>query len=96
MLRQSKVRTVYVLGSLLLVTCIVGIIIFPQYHATHARGVPSADAHAATTPIQHIVFIIKENHSFDNYFGSFPGVNGEKLPLAQDPVVRKNSIRALI
>jgi len=76
MLRQSKVRTVYVLGSLLLVTCIVGIIIFPQYHATHARGVPSAAAHAATTPIQHIVFIIKENHSFDNYFGLFPGVNG--------------------
>ncbi len=27
-------------------------------------------------PIQHIVFIIKENHSFDHYFGLFPGVNG--------------------
>lgn len=26
--------------------------------------------------IQHIVFIIKENHSFDNYFGTFPGANG--------------------
>lgn len=30
----------------------------------------------ATNPIQHIVFIVKENHSFDNYFGLFPGVNG--------------------
>ena len=29
-----------------------------------------------STPIQHIVFIIKENHTFDNYFGLFPGVNG--------------------
>ncbi|HYK84419.1 MAG TPA: alkaline phosphatase family protein [Ktedonobacteraceae bacterium] len=28
------------------------------------------------TPIQHIVFIIKENHTFDNYFGLFPGVDG--------------------
>lgn len=27
-------------------------------------------------PIQHIVFIMKENHTFDSYFGAFPGVNG--------------------
>ena len=26
--------------------------------------------------IQHIVFIIKENRSFDSYFGTFPGANG--------------------
>ena len=26
--------------------------------------------------IQHIVFIIKENRSFDHYFGTFPGANG--------------------
>ncbi len=28
------------------------------------------------TSIQHIVFIIKENRSFDNYFGQYPGANG--------------------
>src|SRR4029077_13925849 len=26
--------------------------------------------------IQHIVFMIKENRSFDNFFGTFPGANG--------------------
>jgi phospholipase C len=26
--------------------------------------------------IQHVVFLIKENRTFDNYFGTFPGVNG--------------------
>ena len=26
--------------------------------------------------IKHIVVIMKENHSFDNYFGQFPGANG--------------------
>ncbi len=26
--------------------------------------------------IKHIVWIIQENHSFDNYFGTFPGANG--------------------
>jgi phospholipase C len=36
-------------------------------------------------PIEHIVIIVKENHSFDNYFGTFPGVNGASLPPAQDP-----------
>ncbi len=26
--------------------------------------------------IQHIVFVIKENRTFDNYFGTFPGAEG--------------------
>ena len=29
-----------------------------------------------TSKIQHLVFIIQENHSFDNYFGTYPGANG--------------------
>lgn len=29
-----------------------------------------------STPIQHVVFVMKENRSFDQYFGRFPGVNG--------------------
>ena len=36
-------------------------------------------------PIDHVVIIIKENHTFDNYFGTFPGANGARLPAAQDP-----------
>lgn len=42
-------------------------------------GISRAQTHTATgstTPIQHIVFLVKENHTFDNYFGLFPGVNG--------------------
>lgn len=27
-------------------------------------------------PIDHVVVIVKENHTFDNYFGSFPGADG--------------------
>jgi phospholipase C len=29
-----------------------------------------------TYPIKHVVVIVKENHTFDNYFGSFPGAEG--------------------
>jgi len=36
---------------------------------------PRAGA-AGLDKIDHIVFIIKENHSFDNYFGRFPGADG--------------------
>jgi phospholipase C len=28
------------------------------------------------TPIQHFMFLLQENHSFDNYFGTFPGADG--------------------
>lgn len=31
---------------------------------------------SSTPAIQHIIVIVKENHSFDNYFGQFPGANG--------------------
>jgi phospholipase C len=30
----------------------------------------------ATTPIQHVVIILKENRSYDEYFGQFPNANG--------------------
>src|SRR5713226_1425795 len=40
---------------------------------------------AATTPIQHVVILMMENHTFDNYFGRFPGVNGIKSPLPKGP-----------
>jgi phospholipase C len=29
-----------------------------------------------STPIKHVVFVIKENRSFDNLFGRFPGADG--------------------
>ena len=33
-------------------------------------------ATAQNTPIKHVVFIVKENRSFDEMFGTFPGANG--------------------
>ena len=48
----------------------------------------------AQNPIKHVVFISKENRSFDNYFGRFPGANGattgklstgQIIPLARTP-----------
>jgi phospholipase C len=40
-------------------------------------GGSEAEAAAALpTPITHVIVVIKENHTFDNYFGTFPGAEG--------------------
>ncbi len=41
----------------------------------------------ATTPIKHVVVIVKENHTFDNYFGSFPGADGISAIPTRDGVI---------
>jgi phospholipase C len=47
-------------------------------------------AGAQTTPIKHVVVIMMENHTFDNFFGDFPGVAGTKWgarePRAPNPM----------
>jgi phospholipase C len=37
----------------------------------HRRHLP-----AGIRKIKHIVFLVKENRTFDNYFGTFPGADG--------------------
>jgi phospholipase C len=31
---------------------------------------------SAALPIKHVIVIVEENHTFDNYFGTYPGANG--------------------
>src|SRR3989475_2662184 len=38
--------------------------------------------------IDHVVIIVKENHGFDNYFGTFPGANGMTMPRSPNPPPR--------
>ncbi|MBV8966141.1 MAG: hypothetical protein JO191_08200 [Mycobacteriaceae bacterium] len=35
--------------------------------------------------IEHVVIVVKENHTFDNYFGTFAGSDGAVLAHAQNP-----------
>jgi len=39
----------------------------------------------AASPIKHVVIIVKENHGYDNYFGTFPGGEGVGLPASPNP-----------
>ncbi|MCL4251180.1 MAG: alkaline phosphatase family protein [Anaerolineae bacterium] len=36
----------------------------------------SAEPPEPNTPIEHFIFLMQENHSFDNYFGTYPGADG--------------------
>ncbi len=46
--------------------------------AAPTSGPKAVDASSFSTrwPIKHVVFLIKENRTFDNLFGTFPGANG--------------------
>jgi len=62
---------------------------------------PASQVAAFQSSIQHIVFILKENRSFDNLFGTFPGADGatsgqistgETMSLGQSPNVMPHDI----
>ena len=41
-----------------------------------ANASPAQTVLKAKTPIQHLVVLMQENHTFDNYFGTYPGADG--------------------
>ena len=42
----------------------------------HESPAGQAEETATTTPIKHFVYLMQEGHSFDEYFGTFPGADG--------------------
>lgn len=55
-------------------------------HQMPQRG----NGRAKLGPIKHVVIIVKENHSFDNLFGRFPGALGSKTAHVGSRVVKLN------
>ena len=60
---------------------------------TQASAPTAFDASSLRTrwPIKHVVFLIKENRTFDNLFGTFPGADGARVGMdrgVQRPLVR--------
>ena len=43
-----------------------------------AGSVRASTGTSSANPIQHVIVIVQENHTFDNYFGTYPGANGVK------------------
>jgi phospholipase C len=83
MLRPQTVTT---LAVILFVLCLGFSLAWGQNDVlTRYNGNPQSGLHAnetlpmpadVTTPITNVVFLMKENHSFDSLFGTFPGAAG--------------------
>ena len=92
---KTKLRPISNLGILL---CLMGmlVLIAPVALFCQSAAKPKSRASLAipgSEKIEHVVWIIQENHSFDNYFGTFPGADGippstclPKMPGAQECV----------
>jgi len=92
--QTSKAKTIvknrlqFVVGitvSLFLIAALVAAsIILPLAYAQQISSINNP----ATNPINHIVVIMQENRSFDNYFGTYPGASGIPrgtcMPLSPD------------
>ncbi len=73
-----------ILLSISLVIMLGGFLPLNIQAAAAQTGSPTA------TPIQHLVMVMQENHTFDNYFGTYPGADG--IPAGtQMPVDPKNT-----
>jgi phospholipase C len=72
----SRVKSGALVGSFLAIVCLLTSACFAQ-SALPAQAKPAGKpVKGDITAIQHIVFIVKENRSFDNYFGQYPGADG--------------------
>jgi phospholipase C len=50
--------------------------------------------HAPLSDIEHVIFLMMENRSFDHYFGTYPGVRGFNDPHAIPGVFQQRGYRA--
>ena len=82
-MRQSRIYR-YLL-CILVVT-----FLFPN---ASARAEVPGQSNEPNTPIEHFVVLMQENHTFDNYFGTYPGVEGipEGICMPVDPFDKNNT-----
>jgi len=62
---------------------------------TNSNGTNTIHGISRNNPIKHIVVIMQENHSFDNYFGTYPGANGIPADICM-PLNPSNSAKGCI
>ena len=84
--RLRRSRFFLLAASIAAILLIVGVVFYAPAHASQANQGrhPIIRGPLGTTPLQHVIFLIKENHTFDSYFGAFPGVNGATTGLIKN------------
>ncbi len=64
------------LSSISTLTKVVALAVIASMVLTGVSILPVSSASGTETPITHVVIIIQENHTFFNYWGDYPGVEG--------------------
>jgi phospholipase C len=65
-----------VTGAALVLAVVGAVAVGTAAIPTHSRGVKPDPINPSIHKIRHIVIIMQENRSFDNYFGTYPGADG--------------------
>jgi phospholipase C len=94
--RKQLVRCTAAFASAALVAGVLGRVSLGQNRPPRpARHHPHHN-HPGLSKLKHMVFLVKENRTFDNYFGTFPGADGatsgtihtgEVIPLSRQPII---------
>ena len=62
--------------KLLLHQFLLGLILVGLQPAMFVKSAAPTNPDSTKTPIQHLIVLMQENHTFDNYFGMYPGADG--------------------
>jgi phospholipase C len=72
-----RTRTAGLVVAVALATTLTGVVAAPGVPAaSRTRTVAGIDPSLGIGNLDHLIFIVQENRSFDEYFGTFPGANG--------------------
>ncbi len=77
----SSRRLLFLLSALLIVFTLLF-----KFNGTFHLAAKGLSTRSTTTPIQHVVVIMQENHTFNSLFGTFPGAIGVSEPRAPNPL----------
>ncbi|HET7482569.1 MAG TPA: alkaline phosphatase family protein, partial [Actinomycetota bacterium] len=103
---MKKAAISFIAVVAVLVSVAVVFFVLPGSDDGSSPGLPTGGPSGRTrsrqeVPIRHVIYIIKENRTFDNYFGSYPGAdgatsgklsNGDTIQLAPAPDVYKHDL----
>jgi phospholipase C len=77
------------ISSSILIVLVIALLV----SSTNARAADFGHVSQTSTPIEHFLVLMQENHTFDNYFGTYPGAEGPEpgtcIPV--DPFDEKNT-----
>ncbi len=77
------------LAAVAVVMALAGSLLVGGAWSGHPSGIAAASTCSAPcSPIKHVVIIVRENHSFDNLFGRFPGADGTTMADAGGAMVK--------